>query len=231
MTCCRVTPRRARRWGSTCTCSCRSRCPKIETLATPGTPSSLGRIVQRASTDISMGETSSERNPTTRTRLEDESGWTITGGSVRCASRPCWVSRSWTTCRASRRSVPGSKISVMEDSPFTDSERMPSRNATPLSSRFSIGAVISCSTSSADSPSASVCTSTYGGENSGSASVLASRDCSTPSTTSPAASASTSARAATEREISHAAIGVDRLSWDRGTTSQRAPWRCSGPLA
>ena len=30
-----------------------------------------------------------ERKPTTRTRLEDESGWTITGGSVRWASRPC----------------------------------------------------------------------------------------------------------------------------------------------
>ena len=45
------------------------------------------------------------------------------------------VRRSCTTCRARRRSVPGSKISAIDDSPGTDSERISSRNATPLGGR------------------------------------------------------------------------------------------------
>jgi hypothetical protein len=48
----RVTFRDWRRYGSTCTCSCRSRMPHTETLATPGMLISLGLICQRARTDI-----------------------------------------------------------------------------------------------------------------------------------------------------------------------------------
>ena len=44
----------------------------------------------------------------------------------------------------------------MDDRPGTDSERMLSSQATPLSRSASVGEVISCSTSWADKPSASV---------------------------------------------------------------------------
>ena len=83
---------------------------------------------------------------------------------------------------------------------------MLSRKATPFRSRFSIGAVISCSTSSAERPSASVCTSTYGAENSGSASVSTPRVCHTPRATNPAAIVSTSRRTAIAVDISQEVI-------------------------
>jgi hypothetical protein len=82
--------------------------------------------------------------------------------------RACaWVSRSDTTWRARKMSVPGSKIITMDESPATDCEWILSRNATPWSRSASSGTVISCSTSFADSPSASVWISTYAGANSG----------------------------------------------------------------
>jgi len=59
------------------------------------------------------------------------------------------------------------RILVIEDNPRTDSERMSSTHATPLSRSASSGTVTSCSTSAADSPNASVWISTMGGENSG----------------------------------------------------------------
>ena len=43
------------RSGSTSTCSCRSRNPQIETLATPSTPRSRGAMFHRASTETSSG--------------------------------------------------------------------------------------------------------------------------------------------------------------------------------
>jgi hypothetical protein len=71
-TCCSVTPLSASRSGSTWTCSWRSRKPQMATFATPGTPSRRGWTVQRAITDFSIGETSSDESPNMSTRLDDE---------------------------------------------------------------------------------------------------------------------------------------------------------------
>ena len=83
-----------RRSGSTCTWSWRSRWPQIDTLATPGTPVSRGAIVQRACTDISIGDTSFDESPTISTRFVDESGCSICGGFDTCGSACACVSRS-----------------------------------------------------------------------------------------------------------------------------------------
>src|SRR5262249_22721932 len=56
MICSWVMPYARSRSGSTWTWSCRSRWPQIETFATPGTPIRRGLIVQRASTESSIGE-------------------------------------------------------------------------------------------------------------------------------------------------------------------------------
>ena len=76
----------------------------------------------------------------------------------------------------------------------TDSERIVSIQATPFSRSPSNGTVISCSTSAAESPSASVWIATYGGVNSGSRSTGASRSCATPTTMVPAAAITTRSR-------------------------------------
>src|SRR3954452_9814217 len=70
----------ASRFGSTCTCSCRSRCPQMETFATPGTPISRGWTVQRASTDMLMCDTDFDERLMIITRFEDESGCNMSGG-------------------------------------------------------------------------------------------------------------------------------------------------------
>src|SRR3712207_8713326 len=77
-------------------------------------------------------------------------------------------------------SVPGSKTMTIDESPGSDFDRMTSTPSTPLSRSASSGTVISCSTSTAESPSASVCTSAYGGMNSGRTSAGGSRSSVTP---------------------------------------------------
>src|SRR5919106_741893 len=89
-------------------------------------------------------------------------------------------------------SVPGWKTMTIDDRPGTDAERIVSTPATPLRRSASSGTVMSCSTSSADKPSASVWISTYGGVNSGSVSTGASRSCATPTPITPTARATTS---------------------------------------
>ena len=79
-TSCKVTPFARRRSGSTRTCSCRSRCPQIATLATPGTAISLGRTVQRASVVSSTCDSDVDDMPIFITRLSDDSGDMMTGG-------------------------------------------------------------------------------------------------------------------------------------------------------
>ncbi len=145
-----------RRSGSTWTWSSRSRWPQIATLATPGTPMSAGFIVQRASTPCWIGVSLSDDSPIIITRLAEDSGWSIVGGRETLGSAWACVSCSCTSWRPRNRSVSGSNTSTTEDSPGTDSERMTSTPATPLSRSASRGTVMSCSTSSAESPSASV---------------------------------------------------------------------------
>ena len=72
-------------------------------------------------------------------RFGDDSGWSITGALATLGSACAWVSRSATTWRALKMSVPGSKIITIEDRPASDSERISSRNATPCSRSASSG--------------------------------------------------------------------------------------------
>ena len=193
----RVTPLRWSRSGSTRTWSCRSRLPQMETLATPGTPMSRGLITQRARTDISIGVSSSDVSLSMATLLLDDSGWIIWGvfaTAGRPATPTACVSRSWTTCLASRTFVPGSNVITTDDSPGRETDSISSRKGTPTRRSCSSGTVISCSTSAADRPSASVWTSTVGGWNSGSVSTLVPLTCTTPRTTTPAARTRTSRR-------------------------------------
>src|ERR1044071_7918779 len=107
--------------------------------------------------------------PIFMTRLVDDSGWIMTGGPAQfghCADVA--AIRSATHCRAWRRSAPGLKISSIDDSCGTDFDRMTSRPGTPLSASSS-GTVTSDSTSEGDRPCDGVCTSTFGGANSGKA--------------------------------------------------------------
>src|SRR5918999_3071766 len=108
------------------------------------------------------------------------------------SAAPICVGRSCTSCRPVYRSKPSSKTSVIDDRPGSDSDRITSMPSTPFSRSASIGTVTSCSTSSADRPSASVWISTYGGVNSGSVSTGALRSCATPTPITPTARATTS---------------------------------------
>ena len=128
----------------------------METFATPVTPIKWGTIVQRARTDISIRESSSEDNPIFKTRLVDDKGLSIAGGFETPGSANIDTSRSCTICRAFIMSVPCSNIRTIDESPGIDSERISSTHETPLSISASIGVVISASISAAESPSASV---------------------------------------------------------------------------
>src|SRR5438445_10071375 len=106
------------------TCICQSRCPQMATLATPGTPIKRGLSVQRASTDIWMGDTAFEDSPIVMTRLVADTGWSMAGGFAMFGSINDMVRRSCTNCRACMRLVPGSKIIRIDDRPATDVECM-----------------------------------------------------------------------------------------------------------
>ena len=92
----RVTSFERSRSGSTWTCSCRSRKPQTETLATPGMLISRGRICQRARTDICIVVTVFDDMAIIATRLVDEVGWTIIGGVPTLGRALACVIRSWT---------------------------------------------------------------------------------------------------------------------------------------
>ena len=101
--------------------------------------------------------------PICRTRPVAETGGSITGGLAHFGSVGRTVaSRSWTSCRACSRLVPGLKMSRMSESCGTDVERMSVSPGMPFrpSSR---GTVTSDSTSEVDSPRLSVWISTWGG--------------------------------------------------------------------
>src|SRR6266542_3822888 len=145
--------------------------------------------------DMSIRDTSLEDSPIIMTRPVDDSGCSMLGALDTFGMPPgAWTRRSCTSCRAFSTSVPGWKISSIRDSPGSDWERIWSRNATPLSRSCSSGTVTSCSTSSAESPSASVWMSTSGGLNSGRTSTGALRSWVMPSSISPAATGTTRSR-------------------------------------
>src|SRR6266568_2720308 len=98
--------------------------PHMATLATPGTDNKAGRIFQRASTDISMGDTFLEESPTIMTRFVADMGWRMAGGCEIFGRAYARLRRSLTNCRARMMSVPGWKMRVIDESPETDVERM-----------------------------------------------------------------------------------------------------------
>ena len=124
------------RAGSTCTCE------HLQPLAPDrrrwrrrgpgaGGPGSSSR---RSSTCRSSTSVSDD-SPIFMTRLVAESGWIMNGGLAQVGSvgRDDVAMRSCTTCRASRRSVPRSKIISICESCGTDFDRITSRSGTPLS--------------------------------------------------------------------------------------------------
>ncbi len=197
-----VTPFARRRSGSTSTCSCRSRCPQMATLATPGTAINRGRTVHRASVVKSICESEDDDMPIFMTRLREESGDMITGGRAAAGSVGATrARRSWTSCRAGMRSVPFSKMRTTDDKPSTDLERRTSRPGTPFMAASS-GTLMSASTSELESPGASVWISTSGGANSGNTSNGASLAVLMPTTIRMIESATTGSRSRSEAAIS-----------------------------
>ncbi len=189
-----VTPFSRSRSGSTSTWYCRSRWPQIATFATPGIDISRGRIVHFASRVMSICESVLDDTPIFSRRLVEDSGDRITGLFAAAGSRAdSTASRSCTTCRADIRSVPSLRISTTDDSPSTDFDRIVLSPIVPLSA-FSSGTLIRLSTSSVNSPGASVWISIRGGANSGNTSRGALRALCTPTIISTIDSASTSTR-------------------------------------
>ena len=168
--------------------------PQTATLATPGTLMSLGRMVQRERTDRSMSDLSLADRPSIMTRLADEVGWSMTGAFEALVSSAPWVRRSCTTCRARIGSVPSSKVITTEDRPGIDVDCIRSTQAMPLSRLDSSGTVTRSSTSCADSPSASDCTSTVTGANSGPGSTAVALSWTPASTAAATASTATKMR-------------------------------------
>ena len=186
-----------------------------------------GRTVQRASTESSTGVSLRDESVIIITRLVDETGWIICG-ALPTVGKACGCERrSETSWRARRMSVPRSNSSVIEDSPGIESERIVSTPLTPLRRSCSSGTVMSCSTSAAESPSASVCTWTEGCEYSGRTSTGAFRSSTTPATRSPAASATTSARKRSMlamKPLIVPTLGRSRQAHDDRTTAYRSPF-------
>ena len=136
-------------------------------MATPGTAISRGRTVQRISVVSSTWLSIFDVTPIFMTRLVEESGASITGGLATDGRCPASVvRRSWTSWRASIKSVPSRKITTTDDRPRTLLDRSVFSSLTPFSA-FSTGTVTRLSTSAVDRPGASVWISTSGGANSG----------------------------------------------------------------
>ncbi len=167
--------------------------PQMATFATPGTDNRAGRISQRASTDIWIGDTCFEDSPTIMTRLVADRGCRMTGGFATFGNVYARLRRSLINCRARIMSVPGWKKSTTDESPGTDVERIVLSHGVPFSNSSRLR-LINSSTSDAESPGASVCTSTYGGANSGKASTGMSRSWLMPTNIIAAARATTKSR-------------------------------------
>ena len=124
-------------------------------------------MVHLASSERSIWLSVREVTPIFITRLRLDSGERITGGLTTAGKRLAATdSRSATSCRATIRSDPSLKIKTTDESPSTDFDRRVFSPVVPLS-EFSSGTLTSASTSSVDSPGASVWISTSGGANSG----------------------------------------------------------------
>src|SRR5690606_31686926 len=106
-----------------------------------------------------------EEMPIFIVRAVEERGGSMVGAAAQVGSvGVIWARRSCTSRRATIRSVPGSKMSLIEDNCSTDFERITANPGVPLSTSSS-GTVIYSSTSVEDSPRQGVWISTWGGAN------------------------------------------------------------------
>jgi hypothetical protein len=158
---------------------------------------SRGRTTQRARSVSSIWDRVSDQTPILRMRLVDESGESITGGRA-MVGRATRARRSWTSARASIRSVPDANKRTMDVRPSTERERSCVTPGRPPS-EASIGVVTSASTSSLERPGASTWISTRGGANSGKASNEASDTTRVPSATRSRTRPTTTQRCARQR--------------------------------
>ena len=174
----------------------------MATFATPGTAISRGRIVHSATVVMSICDSVFDVMPIFSARLSDDSGDSSTG-ALATAGRPrlTRASRSCTSWRACIRSAPCVRISTTDDSPSTDFDRIVATSGTPVSA-LSIGTLTNDSTSSADRPGASVCTSISGGANSGNTSNGTERMARAPATAAMTVSTQTTIAWRSESETS-----------------------------
>ena len=124
-------------------------------------------MTQSARVLSSMGETLVAVRPIVSNVPVEEVRGVRSGGPVPCGSVLSMVSRrSLTSTRSISTSLPSAKIAVMTEIPGAEEERRVVRKLVPPMA-YSRGRVTSASTSSAERPGASVCTTTWGGANSG----------------------------------------------------------------
>src|SRR2546427_11363560 len=102
------------------TCSCRTRWPQIAALATPGTPSSLGLMVQRASRESSVGSTFLAAIAIIMKRLVVDRGCSIVGGVETFDRVYASVRRCWIICLARMTSVPHWNVTVFDEGPVSE---------------------------------------------------------------------------------------------------------------
>src|SRR5881227_511047 len=121
----------------------------MATLETPGTPIRRGLMVHRARTPMSMSDMSLDDSPIIMTRLVDDVGGSMTGALDTFGMAAGVLRRSDTIWRARNKLVPRWNISVIDERPAIDCDRILSTQATPLSRSASRGTVMSCSTSGA----------------------------------------------------------------------------------
>jgi hypothetical protein len=152
-------------------------------------------MVHRDNRDMSIREVPLPVRLIIINRPVEDSGWTTNGGfDEACGSCGVMVSRSCTTCRAWIGLVPGSKVISIELSPGIVRDSSLASQGIPLKNSFSMGFVMRFSTSSAERPRASTCTSTRTGPNSGSASTAVLRSWMKPKTINASATPSTRRR-------------------------------------
>ena len=183
---------------------------------------SRGRMVHRARTPKV-----DERALLRRTARPSSRGWSTTaagasGAAAETLGRPARLVEPLLHHLAGAEDV-GARLEDQLDrgqAGKRTADRIVSSHATPFRRSCSSGTVMSCSTSAADRPSASVWTSMLGGENSGRTSVGALRRCHTPPTSTTAPTATTSLRARTLDAISQRITG--RTSPDGGAGARRS---------
>jgi hypothetical protein len=103
------------------TCSWRSGAEDRRRSRRRPRPDSRGRIVQRASTDASIGDIFSGESPIIITRLSEESGWIICGGCETFGFACACVSCSLDELPRLGDAGPGWNSMVIDERPGTDS--------------------------------------------------------------------------------------------------------------